>query len=398
MRDEVKRIMQLVKDGKLSPDDAADLLEAFQDAPTEDPEPVEFTSTENGHSEKKEDPFSKLIGSIEKIGKDVAESVNWQDVADQVKQGVSKGVDALKQAAEDASEGKGPFSGVFGSKVARHVELPLDIPQGKTFMIDGNVGNVVIEGGHDIGSVKIDAQFRAYNQEEAEKMSQRYMPVLEERDNQIVLRHSDSSGLTTHLKVLLPTGTPVDVRMTSGRMEAKDTGSSVKVSNTSGEVTILRAKDSINIETVSGNVSIAGFEGTKMDVETRSGGISVDESKAPMSLKTSSGSIRIVRSVSNELSADSASGNVDADLTEPVDGSVDLKTVSGSVGLSVPQGSDASIVLTTLRGQVTCSADLTDEMISSMKVTGVLGSGKGKIEASTVNGHVSFTNRVAAAP
>ncbi|MFM9874093.1 MAG: SHOCT-like domain-containing protein, partial [Fimbriimonadaceae bacterium] len=35
MKDEVRRIMQLVKDGKLSPEDAAELIEAFQDAPDE---------------------------------------------------------------------------------------------------------------------------------------------------------------------------------------------------------------------------------------------------------------------------------------------------------------------------------------------------------------------------
>ena len=36
MKDEIRRIMQLVKDGKLSPDEAAELIEAFEDTDSSD--------------------------------------------------------------------------------------------------------------------------------------------------------------------------------------------------------------------------------------------------------------------------------------------------------------------------------------------------------------------------
>ncbi|MEZ5162565.1 MAG: hypothetical protein R2688_02225 [Fimbriimonadaceae bacterium] len=86
--------MQLVKDGKLSPEDAAELIEAFEESPAEpaSEEPAasaeateQTTSTEPPPKQdagaKSNDPFSKFISAVEKIGKDVTTNVNWKDVA-----------------------------------------------------------------------------------------------------------------------------------------------------------------------------------------------------------------------------------------------------------------------------------------------------------------------------
>src|SRR5689334_9832060 len=126
MKEETKRIMKLVQEGKLSPDDAAELIEAFNDAPDEPHEngAAESASATTGAATetgpKTEDPFSRLIGSIEKIGKDAAKNVNWNDIADQVRQGVGKGVEAIKNAAEEAKKGGG-FAVIFGSSQTKRV-------------------------------------------------------------------------------------------------------------------------------------------------------------------------------------------------------------------------------------------------------------------------------------
>ena len=128
MKEEIRRIMQLVKDGKLSPEDATELIEAFEDSggagdvgggettgsgrakarPAPDVEKGKKPSgkaegeaqreadgtgpeedTDEGLGEdKRTEPFKGLLIAIEKLGKNMAESVNWKDVASQDRKSV----------------------------------------------------------------------------------------------------------------------------------------------------------------------------------------------------------------------------------------------------------------------------------------------------------------------
>ena len=159
--------MTLVQEGKLSPEDAAELIEAFNDAPDEPraasgpSEPNEGGNSDDGHS-KTEDPFSKLIGSIEKIGKDVAKNVNWNDIAVQVRQGVGIGIDAIYNAADEAKKAGG-FSMFFGTPQIKRVELPLSVPDGKTLRIETRDGDVTVVGTDEPGQLIIEATFRSFH-------------------------------------------------------------------------------------------------------------------------------------------------------------------------------------------------------------------------------------------
>jgi predicted membrane protein len=389
MKDEVRRIMQLVKDGKLSPEDAAELIEAFQDAPDQEPAvSVEEPAVEEpaGDSKKSDDPFAKLIGSIEKVTKEVAGSIDWKDISNQVRLGVGKGVDAIKEAANEASKGKGPFGSIFTPQVSRTVELPLQVPEGKLFKVEAFHGDIRIEGGHDIGSVLIEAGFRSFNNQEAQEMADRFTPSLEESDDAVTLKQMEQNGVIADIVVKLAKGTAVSVRSATGDIHVSDTGASVKVTSSSGDVRIEQAGGAVEVNLSSGEVRVRHSDLKSSTIETKSGDVLLDHVNGSANVRTASGDVTLYGFRGSSLAIEAASGDVTADLLVPVTGTTNIRTVSGDVTLHVPDGSDARVSVSTLRGEVNCTLPLIDEVKEPMKVTGRLGEGSGLLDVSAVNG------------
>lgn len=393
MKEEVKRIMKLVQEGKLSPEDAAELVEAFSDAPATDGEPEAVAGDETQESAKTtapvEDPISKLIGSIEKIGKDVAKNVNWNDIAGQIRQGVNKGVDAVKKAAEDA-KASGGFAAFFGASQTKRVELPLSVPTGKTLRIEVKSGDIIVEGGHDIGSLTIDATFRSNDDEEARRLADTFTPVIEESEHVVVFRLPEGHNLSADVIAKVPAGTPVEIKVATGDIAISATKAAVRIDGSSGDVRIKEAVGSIQINQRSGDVNVMDSEPSILAIETKSGNVKLERTSGVVEIRTSSGDVKVLDSASKNLSVEAASGNISVELTAPICNTVHLTAVTGNISVLVPDGSDCRVNLSTLVGVVKSSIELVDESKDERKVTGRLGEGTGTLDASVVTGNVSF--------
>ena len=161
----------------------------------------------------------------------------------------------------------------------------------------------------------------------------------------------------------------------------------------SGNVKIKNAKGAVQVSERSGSVCLEEVEATILSVETRSGDISVRDSGGVVELKTSSGNVALKKMRAKALSVEAASGNVDADLCQPVTGSVNVTAVTGNVHMGIVENCDCRVNLNTLRGTVASSVPLLDETIVEGRVTGQLGSGLGQLDVSVVTGNVSFEIR-----
>ncbi|MCH7903997.1 MAG: DUF4097 family beta strand repeat protein [Armatimonadetes bacterium] len=397
MKDEVRRIMQMVKDGKLSPDDAAELIEAFQGS--EGSERVEGGNDSGAQAQpqeeqaseeepaSKDDRLSGFVAQLEKMGKEVADSVNWHDVAKQVRHGVNKGVDAIRKATDDMRKGKGPLA-VFGAHESKTVELPLDVPEGKILRIEGEAGDIKITGGKKIGKIVATATFRGHNEEEARAKAEGYIPVLEESEQFVLLRQPDGSDFSVDLEISVAKGVPVELRVQSGDIRVVDTRSSCRVTSRSGDVYLRGMDGTIDVSLYSGDVKIEDSKSSVMTVETKSGDVTLTDVKGVMNLRTSSGDVRITRAAGRTLSVEAASGDVSIDVREPVQGAINVRTVTGDARVDIAGGSDAQVMLSTLRGAVSSGVELDDLQQEGLKITGKLGKGNGSIDISSVNGDV----------
>ncbi len=387
MREEIQRISKLVAEGKLSPEDAADLIDAFyasdrieeESGPTPPPPPP-------GASR---DPFRGIIDQIEKLTKEGAEAVDWKEVSKQARDSAKKGFDFLKTGLDDLSKGKVNF---FGNTETKQISLPLSVPEGKTLKIENACGDVKVSSG-GTGTVTADARFKGSSIDDAKAKAQAYTLIIEESDTQVIIRQPDVSGLSVDLDIKISGNAAVEIKSENGDIEVIDTGLGARINGRSGDIKVRGLNGQVEIHSESGDMAIEHSEVTSLTVENKSGDIDVRSVKGNMNIRTASGDVRAGNCSGKTVAFESISGDVQVDLVEAVTGSVNVRTVNGNAMIAVPDGCDCRVSLSTLRGSVTCGLELEDEAKAQQRITGKLGAGGGTLDVSAVTGDVRLEMR-----
>lgn len=133
MREEIKRINRLVAEGKLSADDAADLIEAiYAGQSATPPPPPDALKPPEAPKEPgaTEDPFKGLMDSFDKLAREAAGAVDWKEFSRQAKETAKKGVDVLRQGLDDLGKGGINFNWLTNTETKK-VEMPLVFTEGK---------------------------------------------------------------------------------------------------------------------------------------------------------------------------------------------------------------------------------------------------------------------------
>lgn len=378
--------MKLVQDGKLSPEDAAELIEAFAEKP-QDPAPDSNTSPA-------ESAFSRVIGSIESLTREVSKSVDWQDVSKQIRDSVQKGVDAVKHASEEASKGRG--WAMFGQVATSRSELPLNLKSGDTLKLECHSAEIHVEGGHECGSITIEATFRAFTEAEAQAAADAFTPVIEEGEGFVGFRHMGQEMAHAEIIAKVPAGTVVEVKVASGDTFVERTQAGVTIHSTSGDATVSGATGKVELTSVSGDVTVTDSPASLVTAESKSGDVTIRAATGIRSARSTSGDIKLEEVGGTNFSAESSSGDIRVVLTSPATGAVNVRTVSGSIEIETPDGGDARVALSSVSGTVDVDGlELTDRAGDDKRVTGKLGSGNGTLDASSVSGDVSLGLRSA---
>jgi hypothetical protein len=389
MRDEIQRISKLVAEGKLSPEDAADLIDAFYAAEKIEEESAPTPPPPPGAAR---DPFRTLIDQIEKLTKEGVDSVDWKEVSKQARDGARKGLDALRHGIEDISKGKLNIN-LFGTHEQKVVTLPLVVDAGKTLRIENAVGDVRVTGRSVDGAVTATAHFKGSSVEDARAKAAAYTLIVEESDHQVIIRQPDVSGLSVDLEIKVPGDVALDIRTQSGDVAVSDNGGSCRITGRSGDVHLERLTGLIEVTLESGDVNVVDSESPALAIENKSGDIRTEDFRGNMNVRTATGDLHIVRSSGKTIALESISGDIILDLLEPVTGSVNVRTVSGSVSAGVEDGGDCRVTLATLRGDVSCEIELQEEAKASQRITGKMGDGAGTLDISAVTGDVRLEQR-----
>ena len=396
-REEVKRILQMVKDGKLSPEDAAELIEAFEAGEAAD------AGSTTGASEAKEapreaheddslkDPFKSFVETIERISKEATGSVNWQEVGKHVQDSARKGVEALKTGIDQVSKGKVAFP--WGAiQETREVTLPLTIPTGKTLKVDNACGDVKIVGGFEKGSATAHARFRAATTEDAKAKADSYTLIIEESEHMVLIRQPDVIGLSVDVEIQMPGKGNVEVKSASGDITVMDTGGSLRIDGASGDIRSKGLNGPVEISSASGDIFVEDATTPSLTIENKAGDVILKQIRGNLNAKTSAGDVSLDDFSGKTVSIESVSGDIRVDLAEPVSGAVNLRTVSGDSKVTM-DGGDCRVSLSTLRGAVACDLPLYDENRTAQRVTGKVGDGSGTLDVSAVTGNVSVRLR-----
>lgn len=385
MKEEIQRIMKLVQEGKLSPEDAAELIDAMKEGAGETPEePTE------GTDKKTVSPgFKGLAEALEHLGKDISESANWQEVGKQIKESVKKGLEQAKVHIEHVKK-----TGFFGIAEQKDVELPLPLTDGKVLKVEGYSGDIKIVGGQPEGKIVAHATVRASDQEEAKKKLEEYTLIIEESDHAVIIKQPAISGLSVDVEVFMVGKGAVEARTHSGDVSILDTGMSARVSGQSGDVHIKNVEGMVEINLNTGDVTLEDSKSSDITVENRTGDVTLRRTEGNVNVRTATGDVRLMSCQGGTVALESVSGDISVDVAEPISKAFNVRTVNGDAHVNIPDGCDCRVSLSTLNGDTNCDVKLEEEARSGQHITGRLGSGTGTLDVSAVNGDITLKQRV----
>ncbi|MFD3517168.1 hypothetical protein [Streptomyces sp. NPDC058657] len=202
-------------------------------------------------------------------------------------------------------------------------------------------------------------------------------------------RHSWQRSATVTLTV--PGGAKVDVGVVGASAVLFGLRARTDVRSVTGEATLVGLSGPASAETVSGNVETHSLTGK-------------------LRFKSVTGDLTVVDGAGPSVRADSVGGamviDVDTSKSGPTD--IGLTTVSGEIAIRLPHPADAKVEANTTSGSVSNAFE--DLRVSGggcatehggpsawgwaqKKITGTLGTGAGKLRATTVSGSIALLRR-----
>ncbi len=212
------------------------------------------------------------------------------------------------------------------------------------------------------------------------------------------------------LRVLVPAGRDVELRVAVGEMSARGVSANLLLDTHAGGVTAEDLRGRIRIDTGSGEVLASGIEG-ELDVDTGSGDVVVRNARVgTLGVDTGSGAVTLEAFRADALQVDTGSGGVrgggDAEEVEVDTGSgdipldlgpllrnVEVDTGSGDVTLTVPANYGAQVSLETSSGDLEVNLPLQVVRRGQDALEGTIGDGAGRLTVDTGSGNITVRRR-----
>ncbi|MEU5955546.1 DUF4097 family beta strand repeat-containing protein [Streptomyces sp. NPDC047525] len=179
------------------------------------------------------------------------------------------------------------------------------------------------------------------------------------------------------VSLAVPAGTRVEVGVVGAGAVVSGIEGRTEVKGVTGDTTLVGLSGQVRADTVSGSVEAQGITGD-------------------LRFNSVSGDLTVFEGAGSSVRADSVSGSmiVDIDPTgAPAD--IGLTSVSGEIAIRLPHPTDADVEANTASGSVSNAFE--DLRVSGQwgakKITGRLGSGSGKLRATTVSGSIALLRR-----
>ncbi|MGW5732510.1 MULTISPECIES: DUF4097 family beta strand repeat-containing protein [Streptomyces] len=179
------------------------------------------------------------------------------------------------------------------------------------------------------------------------------------------------------VSLAVPAGTRVEVGVVGAVAVVSGIEGSTEVKGVTGDTTLVGLSGRVRADTVSGSLEAQGITGD-------------------LRFNSVSGDLTVFEGAGSSVRADSVSGSMVVDLdpaSTPAD--IGLTSVSGEIAIRLPHPTDADVEANTTSGAVSNAFE--DLRVSGQwgakKITGRLGSGSGKLKATTVSGSIALLRR-----
>ena len=284
MKEEVRRIIKMVEDGKITSHDATELIEAIEDMHSHEAntkqaqdsqEPGKNPSQEeqigsnkqgSGTQTEHKDPFRSIIDVIENFGKEATGSKEWKDLTGKVSAAAQKGIEGVRDVVKDLGDGSFRF---FNSGERREIHLPLSVPAGKRLRVENSCGNIHLRGGSDASEVVAKVEFRTGTTDvTAKEMASSYTLVVDESDVEVLIRQEFVENATINLELYVPGAVECTLQSMSGKLTAQGIGG-IRGVTRSGSISVIECSGELELVTVSGDVRVRNTLGDRVWRQTK---------------------------------------------------------------------------------------------------------------------------------
>jgi hypothetical protein len=231
-------------------------------------------------------------------------------------------------------------------------------------------------------------------------------------------------GARMDLDIAAPAGLAASIKTASGDVRVESMGRSVEVTTASGDVAVNHAAKA-DVSSASGDVELANITGSvkarsvsgslmirdvdgRTTAEAVSGEVRARELMGPLSVSTVSGLVAIERYLGSSARVTTASGEIEASIDGPdrplaiqegaggvaaVAARFSARSISGDISVIASPDSDCTVQLTTQSGDIRTNLPLRDIARRRGHMEGVVGAGRGRLEAHSVSGDISVRVR-----
>lgn len=390
----------MIQEGRLSPEDAADLMDAFVDfeqervaAPEGQPPSHEKTEPASGTAEGTEgawdsDPFRKFVDNVDRLTREKLSAINWNEIAENIRDAARRGAESVRTSVEQISTGD-VMGSWFCTDEYAECTLPLSTKSGDTLRLSIASGDVEVRGGTADPRLSAKVRVRARTREEAREKAANWTPVLEEHDGITTLRSGGDLASESY-KIEVPEGVALEIQVKAGDVKVSGTAAGVRLTANAGDIDCEGIAGVVEIRSGSGDVRVVNSNSASIQIENQSGDVKLEKVSGLVRVRSASGDLDLRSVAGDNVSVETVNGDIDLSMANALDGQLNVRTVYGDVSVEILSGTNARVSLSSINGTVRCSTPLDDERKSDERMTGVLGTGVGTIDISAVSGDVSF--------
>lgn len=209
------------------------------------------------------------------------------------------------------------------------------------------------------------------------------------------------------LRIFVPAGKKVDVRLGLGEMTASNVSGDLRLDISSGRLNANGIRGHLDMNTGSGSIDARDIKGEDLRFNTGSGGISMTNVSGgrlhfntgsgtvsamgltadDLDIKTGSGGIRVDDVTAQRLNLDTGSGGIEVGVRNSPK-SMEVETGSGGVTVTLPTRVDATVDIQTGSGGIDSEFAVQVNRIERNHLRGTIGDGTGRIRIQSGSGTV----------
>lgn len=184
---------------------------------------------------------------------------------------------------------------------------------------------------------------------------------------------------------------PLDVQVVRGDIQSADLQSTAAFAIASGDLEVGSTRGDVSLDIRSGDVALKGIGGV-ISGRVLSGDVAIRECRG-VRLDVIHGDVSIDEA-SGAVSVEGESGDISVTLAVlPDDEAVSLRTMSGDINLSLPEHSRATIDAAVTSGEVDCEVPLQDRQGDRRRLRGMLNGPGAAVTLRTTSGDIDIGSK-----